>query len=453
MVPDSPLCFDCSPGFFCPQGATDQIPCAPGSYAEQPRASECFLCAAGRSSAVIGAALRSQCTACVAGRFSVSMGSTMCSACPPGTSTSGAEGAVGCAYCSRGYASAGGQGSCSECEKGTYAAGEGAARCNQCPPGRYADGAKSDECRLCPLGRFLAGVGASAQSNCTSCTAVDKRFFSLAVGATSAAACAPCPAVRGNFTYNVRGEGCAPCKIGYFCDGSSTLQRCFGKQENCLGQAGCAPDFKGARCSECADDHFLYSEQLAWETGDPNATDVVKTCKQCPNHSSTWLLPIFILTLLAVPSALYACLDKCFRSSKTQTLCHKLSKGVNHINNSHGTFVSLLTLHVKFLNQLFASNMLPWPGEFKLFLDAFGGVPREGCLLKGGFPFFASWVTRGALILWGALFFPADYFTLSQNTGITGPPPTLSQNTGQPIPEPPPPSSEISFRALPQVGA
>jgi hypothetical protein len=368
---------------------------------------------------VIGAALRSQCAACVAGRFSVSTGSTACSACPPGTSTSGAEGAVGCAYCARGFASAGGQGSCSECEKGTYAAGEGAARCDQCPPGRYADGAKSAECHLCPLGRFLEGVGASAQSNCTSCTALDKRFFSLAVGATSAAACAPCPAVRGNLTYNVRGEGCAPCKKGYYCDGSSTLYRCFGKQENCLGQAGCAPDFKGARCSECADDHFLDSEQLAWETGDPNATDVVKTCKPCPNNSSMWLLPIFILTLLAVPSLLYAFLNKCCSDTSPRNCSRQLSTAVQHVNRDHGTFVSLLTFHVKFLNQLFASNMLPWPGEFKLFLDAFGGVvPREGCLLRGGFPFFASWSTRGGLLLWGVLFFPADYFVLSQE----GPP-------------------------------
>lgn len=391
VAPDSQICFECDPGFFCPPGTAAQVPCAAGSYAEQPRAAECLLCAAGRSSAVLGASLRSQCGACAAGRYSDAPGSAACAPCARGTSTSGSEGATACAPCARGYASAGGQGSCSACEKGTYAAGEGAALCDLCPPGRFAGDGKSAACSPCPVGRFQAGVGAAAQSNCTPCTAVDARLHSLALGATSAATCVPCPAAQGNLTYNVRGEGCAPCLRGYFCDGTSTLQRCFGKQENCLGQAGCAPAFAGKRCMDCAASYFLDSAKLAAESGDVNATDQVKECKLCPANTTSWLLPVFVLALLLVPAVFFTIVTKCRPKEGSHSLLGKLWARVDHIHAFHGTFLSLMTLHVKFLNQLFASNMLTWPSEFKRLLVFLNGIPREDCLLSSGYSFFVGW--------------------------------------------------------------
>ena len=442
VAPDSPACFDCAPGFFCPPGTPAQIPCAAGSYAEQPRAAECQLCAAGRSSAVAGASLRSQCEACVAGRYSDASGSAACAPCPQGTSTSGAEGAVGCAPCARGYASAGGLGSCSACEKGAFAANEGAARCDLCPPGRFAGDGKSAACALCPAGRFQAGVGAAAESNCTPCTAVDARLFSLALGATSAAACAPCPAMGGNLTYNVRGEGCAPCLPGYFCDGTPTLFRCFGKQENCLGQAGCAPAFAGRRCMDCSAGYFSESSQLAWESGDPNATDVVKACKACPFNSTAWLLPVFVLVLLIVPVGLVAFLCNVKLDSRHPSLLVRLWKAANHINSRHGTFVSILVLHVKFLNQLFASSMLTWPGEFKRLLELMNGIPREGCLLSSGYTFFFGWELRGVMILYGLLFVVADIVSLPKPSSAL-PQPSEIPGRAQPDVEPQSPGADL----------
>jgi hypothetical protein len=142
---------------------------------------------------------------------------------------------------------------------------------------------------------------------------------------------------------------------------------------------------------DCAVSYFLDSAQLAAESGDVNATDQVKECKLCAANTTSWLLPVFVLLLLLAPAAFYYCVTKCRPKDGGHSLLGQLLSSADHIHVFHGTFVSLMTLHVKFLNQLFASNMLTWPSEFKRLLEFMNGIPREGCLLSSGYSFFVGW--------------------------------------------------------------
>ncbi|XP_077422977.1 uncharacterized protein LOC144052618 isoform X3 [Vanacampus margaritifer] len=218
----------CSPGYYCEGGAIESKPtdgetgsiCPSGTYcvegSEEPQ-----LCPAGTFSPVPGLTSRADCQACTAGFYCSQPGLSTPSGpcdqgywCPPGQIVAKAL------PCPPGHFCLNGSASPEPCPSGTYQDRERQAICSTCEAGYYCDlrlsPANGSLLRLCPKGHYCpAGTGMSKQHPCPIGS------FNPSQHADSLSGCMPCPS--GQYCPSLGlSEPAGPCLAGFWCKGGAT---------------------------------------------------------------------------------------------------------------------------------------------------------------------------------------------------------------------------------------
>lgn len=288
-------CMPCPAGSF--RAAPDGIgvdactPCPPGTYGPQSGLavlSQCVPCPVGTYSVGEGAAGPGACQPCPRGQYGTGVGlltdTQACHPCPPGTygasesgnvttacvpcgrgtasPTQGAEDAVSCKVCPRGYFrdSVGGD-KCAPCPLGTYGDDEGLITCKACPVGTYGGSGAAvspDQCLACPLSNSVTpGPGAAAVVACV----CDAGFLLVdGEGGASGEECRACPV---GFSCKEAGNELpwVSLRPGYWRPGRTSVRSyscaptsaCQGGALNTSSALDelCAPGHTGARCGSC----------------------------------------------------------------------------------------------------------------------------------------------------------------------------------------------------------
>ncbi|KAJ7990480.1 hypothetical protein DPEC_G00300750 [Dallia pectoralis] len=190
----------CSAGHMCPQGSGNQVPCAPGTYQDQPGQALCATCPAGFycsasthpvTGEVTGTSTPLPCPMghycppgtqsgvefpCPVGTFGGQTGTSdkrVCVPCPPGRYCSSTGLTAPTGHCSPGYLCIHGaitsqpaDRTGGKCAAGSYCP-SGIGHMLPCPPGTFStsEGAVSvDSCRPCLPGFYCADVGLATPS-------------------------------------------------------------------------------------------------------------------------------------------------------------------------------------------------------------------------------------------------------------------------------------------------
>ena len=176
-------CRPCPPGSACLAGVLKPTPCAAGSFASDARASACEYCPAGSFQEQTSA---TSCKLCAAGYVSDERGRLRCTPCAPGTE-----------------AQHEGLRRCTDCAAGKFAADEATVRCMPCEPGKYQPVNKQKTCRMCEAGKSIATSGALECAQCQ-----PGKYMAL----EGRAECLSCPRGKKNPLAGMR--ECEPCGPG-----------------------------------------------------------------------------------------------------------------------------------------------------------------------------------------------------------------------------------------------
>ncbi|VFV21172.1 Hypothetical predicted protein [Lynx pardinus] len=187
-------CLQCPAGYFCPNQATQPIPCQPGTFSPNPgqdETTDCVPCPAAGHYCPLGTKRPTQ-FQCPPGTWSNQTGLTAveeCVPCPRGWGTShqslGARLAVACVLCPAGHhcpepgtatpqpcgaGSFSGPGHlwCQKCSGGNLCNQTKLARPIACPPGHYCP-APGLLTIPCPMGTFREAPGAARVEDCQLC--------------------------------------------------------------------------------------------------------------------------------------------------------------------------------------------------------------------------------------------------------------------------------------------
>ena len=243
--------------------------------------------------------MSSSCVSCPIDHYS-SPGAAECPQCPPEEGTNGTTGNTRCMNvgfyqsCSRGSAKNASlycepcpignyedEGSCRDCEAGTYGTLPKQTECAQCPTGTYSEeqGASSNTtCTKCPLGKYTPTQGSGKCIDCPPGSFCNETGLSIYGECTvgrytdvkSRWNCDDCPA--GRYQNRTGSAKCTECEAGTFNNetGSVNITDCM------VCEAGrYAPQKGSGTCQLCGKDTFTDSAGKNTE------------CTVCPNGETT----------------------------------------------------------------------------------------------------------------------------------------------------------------------
>ncbi len=310
-------CTDAKPGRFAYKlndRYITSMPCDPGSYTKDPRASECTRCDQGSSTLVAGgltpialSAGQTVCSQCNAGTFQNDVGQSSCALCTPGL-FSEALGSDVCEACPKGkFASTTQSPSCTLCPEGKFASGPASAECTLCPAGRFANATGFDVCAACPAGRMQPEAGKTVCQLCPKGTAQKEGAQTF---------CGVCEA--GKFTNVTEQTTCQECPVGKVRPYSDRLElyECVSVPKGYIqplpGQAEGVP---------CTAGSFV-------------ATEGAQSCEQCPKGTisaaaATTCVECQLGTFAAVEgsSSCSNCAAGTFANATRLSACYECEKG------------------------------------------------------------------------------------------------------------------------------
>ena len=160
-------CHGCPPGTSCGVGATEPVPCSPGTFAANGSSAFCSQCPEQTYQPASGA---TNCIGCASGYY-----------CPAGSFTQvpalcseGSYLPVGAIYssnadcepCIVGSWCVGGQSPPKLCSVGSFSREMGLGSCTECSPGYYQNEQGSTACKVCTKASYCSGQGSSAPIAC-----------------------------------------------------------------------------------------------------------------------------------------------------------------------------------------------------------------------------------------------------------------------------------------------
>ena len=280
------MCTPCTPGSYCPEGASAPLPCKAGTHQNatmrllnisMTSADDCIACPPG-SACVTGAA---DPALCAPGSFGPEAQMPSCKLCAAG-SYQYDPGAIACIECE--LASWCGEGSSSPtpCEAGKVGNSKGlrsAQECSDCPPGKWCSAGVAIPCGK---GTWSNTIGASNMGACVPCPAhsttllnsstnvrdclCDQNFFAD-VGHDSRVMCSPCP--QPGTSCSLPGSSLTSLTLapGYWRSGNEskdprlcpTYAGVAGEQRCIGGSTSCATLLFGVYCTSCPPDFYLDS--------------------------------------------------------------------------------------------------------------------------------------------------------------------------------------------------
>ena len=245
----------CVAGTYCPQGATSEISCNPGTYNPSQGQSECLNCTQGQQCPDSGMTFTLDCPVgsycpegtihpigCPAGTFSNSenvIGVELCLDCPVGQYCDSSNLTVPSGDCAAGYFCAGGDAVPNP--TGTYPAS------GPCPAGHYClEGTTAPT--ECDSGTFNPSTQADEESDCLPCTA---GFYCASLGLSTVTG----PCTEGFYCdAGASVSNGTLCPVGYYCpSGSADPVGCDdGTYQDAEGAAACKACPAGFFCNNNA---------------------------------------------------------------------------------------------------------------------------------------------------------------------------------------------------------
>ncbi|XP_075462631.1 uncharacterized protein LOC142498007 [Ascaphus truei] len=247
--------YRCPVGFYCPSGASIELPCDLGTFSPMPGASSCLPCPAGRSCMHISTVAPVSCPhghycpamtkapiPCPEGTFNPlegALSSVSCKRCPAGRYCNGEANWEPDGLCSAGYYC---EGEAADpiplktaqfllngpCPLGHYCP-EGTQSPKPCPVGTLKNatgGSTVESCVPCSAGHFCASVGLSSPTGvCAAGFYCPANFISVGPTAflcpkghfCTAGAVHPAPCPTGQYQPNSGSDFCIPCQPGFYC--------------------------------------------------------------------------------------------------------------------------------------------------------------------------------------------------------------------------------------------
>jgi len=244
-------CVACPVGTSCSVGSAVPVPCAPGTYNNQPGQRTCVECAAGSFQNLEG---QTSCNACSPGYYCAE-GAGAELPCPAGTkkhpSLSVMTSVDQCVDCPVGTSCSVGSTVEVPCAPGTFQNQTRQAACLKCPAGFYQDRTGQTSCIPCTAGGYYCTQGAAAALPCPGGTRRNPSLSDVTL-MTSPDQCVACPI---GTSCSVGSAVAVPCAPGTYNNRSrqETCLKCAaGSFQELAGQTSCSPCTPGYYCAEGA---------------------------------------------------------------------------------------------------------------------------------------------------------------------------------------------------------